>query len=149
MLHLDIGITSEVNYSARSFRSRAQYDRATDADLLEYTTVLDKNLSTIQLPLQALYCKNVFYQEHTKYIDAYCDSIIQACLDATDKYIPKTKKRVIAGWKDICEPVRDTAIFWHMLWVNNGRPHHGIYHSRNQTYILYVKHVLIINMLNI
>ena len=31
----------------------------------------------------------------------------------------------MASWKDHAEPVRDEAICWHRLWVDNGRPSNG------------------------
>ena len=39
--------------------------------------------------------------------------------------IPCTRKKGIAGWNDHAEPSRNEAIFWHRLWVDNGRPSQG------------------------
>ena len=39
----------------------------------------------------------------------------------SDMCIPSTKKRAIVGWNEGAEPARKEAIFWHRLWVDNGR----------------------------
>ena len=32
----------------------------------------------------------------------------------------------VPGWTDEVEPMRQTCIFWHNLWVSCGRPHDGV-----------------------
>ena len=56
----------------------------------------------------------------------YCKNIIDACLKAADQTIPKTKKTRLVGWNERVRPLKDDAIFWHKLWIDNGRPTAGI-----------------------
>ena len=55
----------------------------------------------------------------------YHDWILRVLL-ATNGCIPVTRKPVIASWNDEAEPARDEATFWHKLWIENGRPTHGV-----------------------
>jgi len=36
------------------------------------------------------------------------------------------EKKTVAGWNEVVEPVRNKAMFWHGIWMDNGRPHQGI-----------------------
>ena len=80
--------------------------------------------------------------EHSAELNMYCNSIIDACLTASDKCIPSTRKKGLAGWRDNAKPARDEAIFWHKLWIENGRPRNGyIADIRRRTRAKY-KHIV-------
>jgi hypothetical protein len=36
------------------------------------------------------------------------------------------EKKALAGWNEVVEPVRNEAMFWHGIWMDNGRPRQGI-----------------------
>ena len=44
---------------------------------------------------------------------------------ASDMCIPSTKKMGIVSWNGGAEPACKGDIFWHRLWVDNGRPSQG------------------------
>jgi hypothetical protein len=112
--------------NCRHFDKRAQWEKATEYNKANYKNKLDELLSHIKIPLDALYCQHVFCNDHTTDLNEYCDLIIHACLTASDMCIPCTRKKVIAGWNEVAEPVRNEAMFWHGIWLDNGRPKHGI-----------------------
>ena len=35
------------------------------------------------------------------------------------------RKKGLAEWNDYTKPARNEALFWHRLWVKNGRPNGG------------------------
>jgi hypothetical protein len=35
-------------------------------------------------------------------------------------------ERAIPGWKDMVEPYKEDAIFWHSIWQSAGRPNRGV-----------------------
>ena len=75
-------------------------------------------------------------------LNMYCNSIIDACLTASDICIPSTRKKGLAGWRDNAKPARDEAIFWHKLWIENDRPRNGyIADIRRRTRVKY-KHIV-------
>jgi hypothetical protein len=55
----------------------------------------------------------------------YHDQIVDSCVSADRTAIPSPARRVVAGWKELVSPHKETAIFWHKLWVSNGRPRIG------------------------
>jgi exonuclease III len=126
IMKLNINIELITNTTVRCYKNRAQWNLATEDNIDHYKNVFHNLLSEIRLPLSALHCDDYVCKKHGNDIENYCDSIILACLDATDRCIPCTKKKVIAGWKDVAKPIRDEAIFWHRLWIDNGRPKQGI-----------------------
>ena len=32
----------------------------------------------------------------------------------------------IPGWSESIAPLRTNSLFWHRIWVDCGRPHHGV-----------------------
>ena len=52
-----------------------------------------------------------------------------SCVDASQRTILVTKcrqsSRRIAGWNEMVKPYRDKSLFWHQMWIDNGRPRSG------------------------
>ena len=126
MIKLDINMVKLTDKVPRCYGKRPQWNLANEADIGHYKTVLHDMLAKISMPMQALYCNDIACKQHYTVIDTYYESIIDACLKASDMCIPSTKKRVIAGWNEVAEPMRNEAIFWHGIWIDNGRPKHGL-----------------------
>ena len=91
-------------------------------------------LQDIDLPVDALLCRDVFCNDpnHFMLLEKYSCCITDVCLSAARATIPLTgppescdNKRV-PGWVDTVDPVRQTSIFWHNMWVNCGRPRDGV-----------------------
>jgi len=112
--------------TTKRYRQKAQWNKATEANICEYRETINSLLSKIKLPLEALYCKDFHCSQHKNSINVYCDKLIQACTDASDKCIPRTRKKGLAGWNDVAQPLRDEAMFWHNMWVSCGRPNDGV-----------------------
>ena len=55
-------------------------------------------------------------------------SIVSACLDASDHTLPKRgpRKKIGPYRSDLIQPHKDCSLFWHSIWVENGKPRHGI-----------------------
>jgi len=91
-----------------------------------YQDLLSNLLDDIEIPIQAMYCKNMFCKNRNSDIDTYYRSIITSCIKATSQCIPCTSKPKIAGWNDIVKPYKEQSVFWHRIWQDNGCPRHGI-----------------------
>lgn len=56
------------------------------------------------------------------------NAIVKACVSATEICIPKVKlgRRRIYNWNAKVKRKRQTAMFWHRLWLDNDKPTNGI-----------------------
>ena len=55
--------------------------------------------------------------------------ISHGCVHACNQTIPLTSNIQvsgrIAGWSERVQPFKEKSIFWHSLWIDNGRPRNG------------------------
>ena len=68
------------------------------------------------MPIQVMYCKNMFCQNHNSDIDTYYSSIMASCIKATSQYILRTSMPMIAGWNDHVKPYKEQSVFSHIIW---------------------------------
>jgi len=120
-----------VGFAANVYTPRASWKKASNLDLFNYRLVLSQNLTNLDLDTDVLTCHNVNCKkaEHFRALAGYACGITDACLDACKNAIPcttvKQKSGRMAGWSEYVQPLRDKSLFWHNLWVDNGRPHSG------------------------
>ena len=73
-------------------------------------------------------CTNVLCSDndHVTSIQKLHDDIISACIDASEN-IPTTRKnnKNVPGWNEFISPLKEKALFWRSIWINNGSPRHG------------------------
>jgi len=135
-LVLDLNIDLErVAHSSKVSVDRIAWYKADANHIDVYKRNLAEALNTIVLPTDALLCHNVLCSnsEHIIALDDYCKHITEACLSASKCSIPhshnstdKDSKRPIPGWSEYVEPARAKALFWHNIWVDDGRKKTGI-----------------------
>jgi hypothetical protein len=111
---------------AKQFVSRPSWRRANDNSIAHYKADLDAILHDIQIPYDAIHCNTLHCSKHGNDIDSYCNSLIDACIKATDQCIPRTRKKGLPGWNEHVKESRDESMFWHSIWVQCGRPTGGI-----------------------
>jgi hypothetical protein len=117
-----------------SFQKKVSWCRASDAELSSYRSILGENLAKVAvIPAHVSQC-GVLCNTHRDEINAYHDEIVVACLNAAERAIPKCSKKGKAGWKELVDPSKKESVFWHRIWVSNGRPRSGwISDIRNST----------------
>ncbi len=120
-----------------SSTSKQLWWKANDDHIARYKIILDEELAKINMPIEALYCDDVKCSVHSNNLQVFHDDIILCCLRASN-YIPVSKKRDskcgIPGWNEYIKHHRDTAMFWHRLWKDNGSPNAGvIFNIRRKT----------------
>ena len=110
------------------------WDKASDGNVSDYKHFLDNLLDKIDMPWEMLQCRNpqCANVEHIRCINMLTESLLNACADASFACIPhshatadNTSSRQVPGWSEHVEPARQTALFWHFLWKENGCPQHG------------------------
>jgi hypothetical protein len=92
-----------------------------------------------QLP-SVLQCENVkcCNTEHICEIDTLCDKIIQCCLEAGVVFPKCKKRRKFPYWSEKVKPVKEEAMFWQKIWIDRGKPDHGIiYDLKRETKLKY------------
>ena len=127
-----------------------EWERATRAQIKEYTESLLNILGSIKLSEDFVLCEDELCscELHKFQIDEMCSKIVCACLDASVDIIPinahnkknNENKVKVPFWKEIAQPYRENAIFWHNIWCDNGKPHEGLFANiRWSTRALYNK----------
>lgn len=105
------------------------WSRACESDITFYTQRVDYHLRNIKVPTGALFCRNTSCNshKHKESLDSFQTEIINALLSAEQEAIPRKvkKKNRKPLWKEMAAPLKEKALFWHSLWVSNGRPREG------------------------
>ena len=124
--------------------SRPDWSKATQRQLEEYGEALEEYLLNIPLPMEALECRDNLCTAHLNDISEFHDNIVKGLSIAANLSIPipdrRLRKKIIPGWNDQVESKFRNALFWHKIWIQNGKPLTGvIYDIRRSTRALYHK----------
>jgi len=95
------------------FLRKASRGKATPGQIVSSRDLLSNLLDGIEIPIQAMYCKNMFCKYHNSDIDTYYSFIITSCIKAISQCIPRTSKPKIEGWNDNVKPYKEQSVFWH------------------------------------
>ena len=110
--------------------ARPCWSKATPEQLTAYREALDEQLLDIPIPCDAYECQDVKCTNHLIAIDNFHDNIVRCLINAANLCIPvPTKQRltkVTPGWNEFVENHFRNSLFWHKLWVDNGRPQEGV-----------------------
>ena len=71
---------------------------------------------------------NCTCEAHRLGIEVFCNTIIDACLEAGRTCIPECKPAGHSkpGWNAEVKELREDSLFWHRLWIDIGRPQTGV-----------------------
>ena len=123
---LNISISYNCSTENESYKNSPAWTSANEFDINLYMELLDSYLMEIPLPLELINCKSNMCKSHQKEIGLFHDNIVSALVVACENSIPtansKVKPKTVSGWNDHVEHYFRTALFWHKLWVDNGRP---------------------------
>ena len=119
-------------------RSICKWNIARDDDKLKYSHRTNNLLSNIELPIEALLCRNANCISLLNTIDCFYTRIINSLKSAESDCIPSTpgapSSHIVPGWNDYVKEFHAAArnAFW--WWNLNKRPRHGIiYHNMRTT----------------
>ena len=120
-----------IGFADKIYTPRVSWAKATDDNLREYQAMLTQTLQRIELPTDALLCKDMKCSSalHFQQVNEYALAITKSCLSSAETAIPHTCRRQasgrIAGWSEYVQPLRDKSLFWHKIWLDCGRPKVG------------------------
>ena len=114
--------------------NQCKWFKATDHDIAKYKVCLDANLDLFVNNRVGVFdcldphCNN---DEHVYCLEELYVAVVNACLESSKQTIPqsgnKTKgvKCPMPGFSEHVKQYRDTALGWHRLWKQYGRPRQG------------------------
>ncbi len=126
-LEINLDLNSETQGEGKVFSKRTAWHKATSNHLDSYKELLGEHLDNITVEPGCL-CRDIMCKviHHHQDINSYADMIVQCMLDASEN-LPKTSKsKRIPYWNQEVMPLRQKALFWHQLWVDNGKPRMGL-----------------------
>ena len=106
------------------------WSRASADQLDRYSKELDSLLQGLSEPMEAIACENRFCDIHGAEMYKFHDDVIDCLIRASKKCIPmynnSRKQKVVPGWNEYVKKYFESSLFWHNMWVDNGRPQQGI-----------------------
>ncbi len=101
---------------------------ATDADLHNYNTCTKGALAKIKIPLDAIYCQDVFCTAHHRDIDEFYCAITNTLHGCIKQCIPKhrhTHEHSVEGWNDHVKHFYDISRTEFLWWRAHNMPRNG------------------------
>ena len=128
-LHVSFEMDTGPRLSPRSKPVKQLWAKATPACIAQYAQGLENVLTELEIPQSAFECDDYFCcsAEHVESIQRYHNALIECCIEASS-CVPKSTSLsyVVPGWNQFVKPYKEKALFWHGLWVVNGRPQYGV-----------------------
>ena len=120
--------------------SHAWY-RITDDDIYSYQYMLNARLGVLHDNQNLFQCNDLKCRktEHLNAITYYCVSVVNICIDAGTETFPKCspQKHLKPYWSEMIPSHKDCFLFWHSIWLDNGKPQNGIIAQITKTIFLY------------
>lgn len=106
------------------------WHRVSESDVEHYQNSLNIILDQIELDDNCIRCVDVNCgnHDHIVAIANYCVSLVNACVSAGEITLPvcNSKKKMKPFWSDMIQPHKDCSLFWHSIWIDNGKPRDGL-----------------------
>ena len=124
---VDMTVSSTIKENRR-FNPKSAWYKASATEITTFKESLDLNLNSFDMPKNVLHCKDMQCKGHIEDIELFYSKLISAILKAENDCIPKTgqsRRKRIPGWNEYVSEKRSTALHFHSLWKNAGRPASG------------------------
>jgi hypothetical protein len=129
-VQLELSLIPDSNADVPLPKNRPLWHKVSNENISKYQYELDKILDFSDVNNSIIACKDVNCKDkhHLDYINSFCDAINDACYSAGLKSFPYSNnhKAGIPFWNENVQPLRDTSIFWHDIWIECGKPQHGV-----------------------
>ena len=137
MLKLDLGKLPTAKRVKTVNCKKPSWYKAEDTHREEFTNSVHDKLSSLQVP-ESLHCRDPLCQhkEHTSDRDGFVIDIMSRVIESSHQCIPMSGgnkpskpecpiEQAIPGWKEVVEPYKKDAVFWHGVWQSADRPRQG------------------------
>ena len=109
--------------------SKTCWSKCNNECIQMYKKDIENELLHIKFDHDAISCKNLNCQNHFDYLEYLYKKIIDICIKSSDRWLPTkgscNKRKVIPGWNESVQPFFEKSLFWHYIWVQNGKPRGG------------------------
>ena len=129
-------------------KSKPSWKKATSDQKENYQHTLDHCLRQLVVPRCIEHCHDVHCHDenHINNSDDFLMEMLRTIQSTADTCLPSSgtkddrNKQQIACWREEVQPFKDTAMFWHSIWLSAGRPinteHHRIMKRTRNVYII-------------
>ena len=131
-LYLEIELElSYVQLPKATMVSKTNWLKCTDDCKKMYKNEIENELLHIRFDHDAITCRNLKCKIHTDYIKYLYTCIIDICIKSSVRWLPAIgggeckKGKVVPGWNENVRPFFEKSLFWHDIWVQNGKPRGG------------------------
>ena len=117
---------------------RPAWYKADQNDKDDFTISVYENILGMEVP-ESLKCSDPCCQErhHSEERDSFVIDLMSCVFESSHQCIPMTGgsrpgrqdcpiEKSIPGWKEMVDPYREDAVFWHSVWQSAGRPRDGV-----------------------
>ena len=138
MLKLDLGRLPILRKTKQSIPRRPAWYKADQLDRDDFTNSVHEKISDIEIP-ESLLCSDPCCQDkhHTEDRDHLVVDLMSCVIESCYQCIPMSGgsipvkpdcpvEKTIPGWKEVVEPYKKDATFWHSVWQSAGRPKQGV-----------------------
>ena len=129
LLELNIPV-EKLQLLDRQYVPKLAWDQASSLEKNMYANRLDELLQKIDLPHSVCTCSGLQCNCDLALIDGFAQKLVDECLCAAKQTISYRREnkssRCIPGWNEYVKDALNTSRFWHSIWLQTGRPKHGI-----------------------
>ena len=128
VMDLNIDSLPSLTLDNNDITVKISWDNIKECDLRKYLNLTDKNFNNIDIPVEALICKdlNCGNITHKELLDKFfCD--ITNCLNVSSEHLLKINKNFEnkPGWSDYVSDLYKYSKEMRLIWINNGKPRKG------------------------
>ena len=127
-LQLPVQYCTESHATVR--HATTQWHKVEIAQLEQYRILLDRLLESVHVPEEVVNCTMYECGRHNQAIEQLYNGIVNACLTAGKLALPQRNESVrrapISRWHEDVAERRDSAMWWHFIWQQNGSPNNGV-----------------------
>ena len=127
-LQLPVQYCTESHATVR--HATTQWHKVEIAQLEQYRIQLDRLLESVHVPEEVVNCTMYECGRHNQAIEQLYNGIVNACLTAGKLALPQRNESVrrapISRWHEDVAERRDSAMWWHFIWQQNGSPNNGV-----------------------
>ena len=134
-IRLDLTVEN-VSIKERTYCSRVAWKKASSESIERYRDDVELKLYRIVYDKDPMQCKDTSCtcKGHVDKLGDFYRQILNTCTEASQfmsttapvsESRPQKGGRVIPGWSQEVENLKQQALFWHRQWRSRGRPHNG------------------------
>ena len=120
--------------------NKFHWQHASEKQIHDYQTDLDKRLKSFTLPKGIISCKETSTCSHRPEIATFHDNIVTALNESMLAHISCAKNNhktppTILGWDAEMDYARGLSLYWHNIWIQCDRPDSGIIYDIMKKFI--------------